>query len=186
MRHPQLVEALTEQAAKLWHTSNLFRIPGQERLAERLVDATFADTVFFTNSGAEAIECGIKMARKYHDDTGHPERYRIIAFDGRVPRPHAGDASPPAARTKYLKGFGPLVDGLRPRRRSAISNELRAAIGPRPPAILVEPVQGEGGMRAGRRRLPARPARALRRVRPAAVLRRGPVRHGPHRQAVRP
>ena len=76
--HPHLVKALTEQAQKVWHTSNIFRIPGQERLAERLAKATFADTVFFANSGAEAIECGLKMVRKYHDDTGHPERYRIV------------------------------------------------------------------------------------------------------------
>ena len=86
--HPHLVKALTDQAAKLWHTANLFRIPGQERLAERLVANSFADTVFFTNSGAEAVECGLKMLRKYHDDFGDPNRYRVItcggAFHGRT------------------------------------------------------------------------------------------------------
>ena len=80
--HPKLVSALTEQAGAVWHTSNLYHIPGQERLGERLAEATFADQVFFTNSGAEAMECAIKMARKYHAVEGSPERYRIITFDG--------------------------------------------------------------------------------------------------------
>src|SRR5690606_27715451 len=80
--HPHLVKALQDQAAKLWHCSNLFRIPGQERAGERLVAGTFADTVFFANSGAEAIECGLKMVRKYHDTTGNPERYRVITVEG--------------------------------------------------------------------------------------------------------
>jgi acetylornithine/N-succinyldiaminopimelate aminotransferase len=80
--HPHLVKALTEQAQKIWHTSNLFQMPGQERLAQRLIDNTFADTVFFTNSGAEALECSIKMARKYHAASGNPERFRLITFEG--------------------------------------------------------------------------------------------------------
>src|SRR4029079_8022299 len=80
--HPHLVKALTDQAQKVWHTSNVYMIPGQEKLAKRLTEATFADVIFFTNSGAEALECSIKMTRKYHSATGHPERYRIITFDG--------------------------------------------------------------------------------------------------------
>src|SRR5436305_10406874 len=80
--HPHLVEALTGQAQKIWHTSNIYTIPGQEKLARRLTEATFADTVFFNNSGAEALECAIKMARKYHAARGHPERYRLITFEG--------------------------------------------------------------------------------------------------------
>ena len=88
--HPHLVEALTEQAQKIWHTSNLYQAPGQEKLAERLIAATFADTVFFTNSGAEALECAIKMARKYHAAHGHPERYPPHHLRGRLPWPHAG------------------------------------------------------------------------------------------------
>src|SRR5262245_50991064 len=80
--HPHLVQALTDQAQKLWHVSNLWRIPGQEKLGERLTKASFADSVFFTNSCAEAIECGLKIVRKYHDETGHPERYRVITVEG--------------------------------------------------------------------------------------------------------
>ena len=144
--HPHLVKALTEQAQKLWHTSNIFRIPGQERLAQRLVDATFADTVFFANSGAEAIECGLKMIRKFHDDTGHPERYRVItcsgAFHGRTLATISA-----AGQEKYLKGFLPEVEGFDHVAFGNL-NELRAAIGPETAAVLVEPVQGEGGMRA--------------------------------------
>jgi len=144
--HPHLVKALTEQAQKLWHTSNIFRIPGQERLAQRLVDATFADTVFFANSGAEAIECGLKMIRNFHDDTGHPERYRVItcsgAFHGRTLATISA-----AGQEKYLKGFLPEVEGFDHVAFGNL-NELRAAIGPETAAVLVEPVQGEGGMRA--------------------------------------
>ena len=78
--HPHLISELTKQAERVWHTSNLYRIPAQEKLAQRLVSHTFADTVFFTNSGAEAMECAIKVARKYHSESGHPERYRLITF----------------------------------------------------------------------------------------------------------
>ena len=143
--HPHLVQALTEQAQKLWHTSNLFHIPGQERLAQRLTEASFADTVFFANSGAEAIECGLKMVRKFHDDTGHPERYRVItcsgAFHGRTLATISA-----AGQEKYLKGFLPEVEGFDHVAFGNL-NELRAAIGPETAAVLVEPVQGEGGMR---------------------------------------
>ena len=143
--HPYLVKALTEQAQKLWHTSNIFPIPLQQRMAERLIAKTFADTVFFTNSGAESVECGIKMIRKYHHDTGNPNRYRIIcatgAFHGRtLTTSFAG------GQDKLVHGFGPPVQGF-----DHVSfgnlNELRAAITPETAAILIEPVQGEGGIR---------------------------------------
>jgi acetylornithine/N-succinyldiaminopimelate aminotransferase len=144
--HPYLVKALTEQAGKLWHTSNVFRIPGQERLAERLVENTFADTVFFTNSGAEAVECGIKMVRKYFDEIGQPERYRIIAcnnaFHGRTLATIAA-----GGQDKLLKGFDPVVDGFDHVAFGNL-NEMRAAVTPETAAILIEPVQGEGGIRA--------------------------------------
>jgi len=143
--HPHLVAALTEQAGKVWHTSNLFRIPGQERLAERLVAATFADTVFFGNSGAEALECAIKMARKYHSTTGNPERWRVITFEGAF---HGRTLATIAAggQAKHLEGFGPPVPGFD---QVAFGDHeaMKAAIGPETAAILVEPVQGEGGIR---------------------------------------
>jgi acetylornithine/N-succinyldiaminopimelate aminotransferase len=143
--HPHLVKALTEQAQKLWHCSNVFQIPGQQRLAERLVENTFADTVFFGNSGAEALECAIKMVRKYQDETGSPDKYRIIAcegsFHGRTLATLAAAGNP-----KYLKGFAPDVDGFDHVAFGNL-NELRAAITPQTAAILVEPVQGEGGIR---------------------------------------
>jgi acetylornithine/N-succinyldiaminopimelate aminotransferase len=117
--HPHLVKALTEQAGRLWHTSNLYIIPEGERLARRLADATFADVVFFTNSGAEANECAIKMARKYQSAAGHPDRYRIITFEGAF---HGRTLATLAAggQQKYLDGFGPKVDGF-DRCRSAIT-----------------------------------------------------------------
>jgi acetylornithine/N-succinyldiaminopimelate aminotransferase len=144
--HPHLVAALKAQADKLWHCSNLYRIPEGERLAQRLVDASFADSVFFTNSGAEAVECGLKLVRKYHDATGRPERYRVItcsgAFHGRTL------ATISAGRQeKHTKGFEPLVDGFDQVAFENL-NELRGAITPETAAILIEPVQGEGGMRA--------------------------------------
>ncbi len=157
--HPHLVQALTEQAQKLWHTSNMFKIPGQERLAERLVAASFADSVFFTNSGAEAVECGLKMIRKYHDDFGDPERYRVITCRGSFHGRTLSTISA-AGQEKNLKGFGPEVDGFDHVAFGNL-NELRAAIGEQTAAILVEPVQGEGGM------TPA-PAEYLRGLRAAA------------------
>jgi acetylornithine/N-succinyldiaminopimelate aminotransferase len=143
--HPHLVAALTEQAGKLWHTSNLFRIPGGERLAERLCAATFADLVFFTNSGAEALEGAIKTARKYHAANGHPERYRLITFEGAF---HGRTLATIAAggQKKYLEGFGPPVDGF-DQVPFADHKALEAAIGPFTAGVLIEPVQGEGGLR---------------------------------------
>ncbi|WP_374371417.1 aspartate aminotransferase family protein [Dongia sp.] len=144
--HPHLVKALIEQGQKLWHTSNLYRIPGQERLAERLVAATFADKAFFANSGVEAVECGLKLIRKYHDDFGDPNRYRVIAFEGSF-HGRTMTALAAAGNEKYSKGYAPAVDGFD---HCAFGNlnEVRAKIGPETAAILIEPVQGEGGMRA--------------------------------------
>ncbi|WP_029350630.1 aspartate aminotransferase family protein [Bosea sp. 117] len=143
--HPHLVAALTEQAGKLWHLSNLFRIEGGERLARRLTDATFADTMFFTNSGAEALECAIKMARKYHSANGQPERYRIITFEGAF---HGRTLATIAAggNPKYLEGFGPAMPGFDQVPFGDLA-AVKAAIGPETGAILIEPVQGEGGVR---------------------------------------
>lgn len=144
--HPHLVAALTEQAGKLWHVSNLFEIPTQRRLAERLVEATFADKVFFTNSGAEALECAIKTARRYQYVNGHPERYRTITFEGAF---HGRTLATIAAggQEKYLEGFGPKVEGF----DQVPFDDLDAAekaIGPETAAILVETIQGEGGIRS--------------------------------------
>jgi acetylornithine/N-succinyldiaminopimelate aminotransferase len=144
--HPHLIEAVTEQAKKLWHVSNLFQIPGQQRLAERLVANSFADTVFFNNSGAEAVELSIKVARKYQSETGHPERYRVIACNGSFHgRSFATLAA--AGAEAYLKGFGPAMDGFDHVAFNNL-NEMRAAVTDQTAAILVEPVQGEGGVRA--------------------------------------
>ena len=143
--HPHLVEALKAQAEKLWHTSNLYTIPEGERLADRLAALTFADTMFFTNSGAEALECAIKMARKYQSASGRPERYRIITFSGAF---HGRTLTTIAAggNQKYLDGFGPPVDGF-DNVPFGDHEALKTAIGPETAAILVEPVQGEGGIR---------------------------------------
>ena len=143
--HPYLAEALSEQAKKLWHTSNLFRIPGGERLAERLKAVTFADTMFFTNSGAEALECAIKMARKYQYVSGHPEKNRIITFEGAF---HGRTLATIAAggNAKYLEGFGPEMPGFDQVPFGDL-DAVKAAITPQTGAILVEPVQGEGGVR---------------------------------------
>jgi acetylornithine/N-succinyldiaminopimelate aminotransferase len=144
--HPHLIDAVTAQAKKLWHSSNLFNIPGQQRLAERLVANSFADTVFFNNSGAEAMEMSIKVARKYQSETGHPERYRVIACNGSFHgRSFATLAA--AGAEPYLKGFGPVMDGFDHVAWDNL-NEMRAAVNDKTAAILVEPVQGEGGVRA--------------------------------------
>ncbi|HHK73648.1 MAG TPA: aspartate aminotransferase family protein [Rhizobiales bacterium] len=143
--HPRLVEALGAQAAKLWHTSNLYQIPGQEKLARRLVEASFADTVFFTNSGAEALEAAIKTARRYHYVGGAPERFAMITFEGAF---HGRTLATIAAggQAKYLEGFGPKTAGF----DQVPFNDIEAvkeAITPQTAGILVEPVQGEGGIR---------------------------------------
>ena len=109
--HPELVAALTAQAGQLWHTSNLYFIPAQQKLADQLVDLTFADTVFFTNSGTESCELAVKMARKYFYDKGRPDRVEIITFDGSFHgRSSAGIAA--AGSEKMTKGFGPLLSGF--------------------------------------------------------------------------
>jgi acetylornithine/N-succinyldiaminopimelate aminotransferase len=144
--HPHLIEAVTAQANTLWHTSNLFQIPGQQRLAERLVANSFADTVFFNNSGAEAVELSLKVVRKYQSETGHPERYRVIGCHGSFHgRSFATLAA--AGAEGYLKGFGPVMDGFDHVAFNNL-NEMRAAVTDQTAAILVEPVQGEGGVRA--------------------------------------
>jgi acetylornithine/N-succinyldiaminopimelate aminotransferase len=142
--HPRLVAALTEQAGKLWHTSNLYRVEGQERLAERLVANTFADKVFFCNSGAEACEAAIKASRRYQFVSGRPERWRIITFTGAF---HGRTLATIAAggNAKYLEGFGPPVEGF----DQVPFGDLEAvekAIGPETAAIMIEPAQGEGGV----------------------------------------
>ncbi|MGD9915206.1 MAG: aspartate aminotransferase family protein [Rhizobiaceae bacterium] len=143
--HPHLVEALTEQAGKLWHVSNMFEIPQQRRLGERLVAATFADKVFFTNSGAEALECAIKTARRYHYVNGNPERFRVITFEGAF---HGRTLATIAAggQQKYLEGFGPKVEGFDQVPFDDI-DAAEKAITPETAAILLEPIQGEGGIR---------------------------------------
>jgi len=143
--HPHLVAALTEQAGKIWHTSNLYQMPGQERLARRLIEHSFADTVFFTNSGAEALECAIKMARKYQSAIGHPERYRLITFEGAF---HGRTLATIAAggNAKYIEGFGPPVTGFDQVPFADLS-AVEAAITPETAGVLLEPVQGEGGLR---------------------------------------
>ena len=156
--HPKLVGALTEQAGKLWHVSNLYRVPGQESLSRKLVDNSFADTVFFTNSGAEAVELAIKMARRYHYANGHPERFHIITFEGAF---HGRTIAAIAAtgNEKYLEGFGPKSPGFDQVPFGDLV-ALRAAIGPETAALMIEPIQGEGGVR------PADPdyLRALRKL----------------------
>jgi acetylornithine/N-succinyldiaminopimelate aminotransferase len=142
--HPHLVEALRKQAGKLWHTSNLYQIPVQERLATRLVAASFADQAFFCNSGAEAIECALKIARRFHYGNGAPERFRVLTFEGAF---HGRTLTTIAAggQPKHLEGFGPGVDGF----DQAEFGDLKAAgqaIGPETAAIMVEPIQGEGGV----------------------------------------
>ncbi len=143
--HPHLVKALTEQAQKIWHTSNIYQMPGQENLAKRLIDKTFADTVFFCNSGAEALELSIKMARKYHYANGQPERFEIITFEGAF---HGRTLATLAAggQEKYLEGFGPKSPGFK-QVPFADHLALESAIGVETAAILIEPIQGEGGIR---------------------------------------
>ncbi len=143
--HPHLVEALKRQAEKLWHTSNLYQSPGQERLAKRLTDLTFADKVFFTNSGAEAIECAIKTARRYFFSKGQPERYNIVTFEQAF---HGRTTTTVAAggNEKYIEGFGPKAPGFHKVPFGDIE-AVKAAVNDDTAAILIEPVQGEGGIR---------------------------------------
>ena len=154
--HPHLTAALHDQGAKLWHTSNLYRIPGGERLADRLVANTFADVVFFTNSGAEANEAAIKLARKYQSACGTPERFRIVTFEGAF---HGRTLATVAAggQQKYIDGFGPKVDGF-----DQVPFDdwaaFEGAVGPETGAVMVEPIQGEGGIRV----VPPERLRALR------------------------
>lgn len=143
--HPHLVAALKDQADKVWHLSNLYEVPGQESLGRRLTDATFADKVFFTNSGAEALECAIKTARRYHFAKGHPSKFHIITFEGAF---HGRTIATIAAggQEKYLEGFGPKAPGF----LQVPFGDIRAvkdAITEETAAILIEPVQGEGGIR---------------------------------------
>jgi acetylornithine/N-succinyldiaminopimelate aminotransferase len=144
--HPHLVKALQEQATKLWHMSNLFKSPDGEILAARLCEQSFADYVFFCNSGAEAMEGVIKLVRHHHFSKGHPERYRIITFEGAF---HGRTLATLAATgsAKYLEGFGPLMDGFDQVPHGDIE-AVKKAIGPNTAGILIEPVQGEGGVRS--------------------------------------
>jgi acetylornithine/N-succinyldiaminopimelate aminotransferase len=143
--HPHLVAALQAQAAKLWHVSNLFKSPDGERLAARLCEQSFAVLVFFANSGAEAVECTIKVMRRYHASKGHPERYRIVtfvgAFHGRTLATLAATGS-----AKYLEGYGPPMDGFDQVPLDDIE-AVKKAIGPATAGILIEPLQGESGVR---------------------------------------
>jgi len=143
--HPHMIAALTAQAQKVWHVSNLYEVPEAERVAQRLCDASFADVVFFCNSGAEAMECTIKMARKYHSANGAPERYRIITFEGAF---HGRTLATLAAggQKKYLDGFGPVMEGFD---QVPFGNleATKAAVTRETGAILIEPIMGEGGMR---------------------------------------
>ena len=143
--HPRLVAALAEQAQKVWHVSNLYQIPEAERVAQRLCDASFADVVFFCNSGAEAMECAIKMVRKYQSANGAPERYRVITFEGAF---HGRTLATLAAggQKKYLDGFGPVVEGFDQVPFSDLEATKRAVTA-ETAAILIEPIMGEGGVR---------------------------------------
>ncbi|MTI00536.1 MULTISPECIES: aspartate aminotransferase family protein [Alphaproteobacteria] len=156
--HPALVNALTEQAHALWHVSNLYQIPQQQALADKLVEHTFADTVFFTNSGTEACELAVKMARKYFYDKGQPERVEIITFDGSFHgRSSAGIAA--AGSEKMTKGFGPLLPGF----VHVMFGDLDGvtnAITDKTAAIMIEPIQGEGGIRP----VPDAELKALRQI----------------------
>lgn len=142
--HPHLIKAIQKQAGKVMHYSNLYRIPGQELLAQRLVDHSFASSVFFCNSGAEAVECGIKMVRRYHAENGNPEKYKIItcsdSFHGRTLATLSA-----AKNKKHTAGFLPMLDGFDQIKFNDL-NEIKSTINEETAAILVEPIQGEGGI----------------------------------------
>lgn len=156
--HPHLVETLKRQADEIWHLSNLFEIPGQKKLATRLCDNSFADRVFFTNSGVEAMEMAIKNARRYHYAKGNPERVNIITFEGAF---HGRSTTTIAAggQAKYLEGFGPIAPGFI-NLPFGDHDALKSAIDDKTAAILVEPIQGEGGIRE----VPAQCLRGLRQL----------------------
>jgi acetylornithine/N-succinyldiaminopimelate aminotransferase len=156
--NPKLVAALTAQAEKVWHVSNLYRIPESEKLADRLCALSFAETVFFQNSGAEAIECAIKMTRKYQSVSGRPERFRIVTFEGAF---HGRTLAAIAAtgNKKYLEGFGPPVEGF-DQVPFADLDATKKAIGPHTAGIMIEPIMGEGGVRV----VPHTFLRALRKL----------------------
>lgn len=143
--HPHLVQALKEQAEKLWHISNLYEIPGQAELGQRLCNATFADKVFFTNSGAEALECAIKTARRHHFSKGNADRFEILTFEGAF---HGRTLATIAAggQEKYLEGFGPKAPGFRQIAKPDL-DLVKAVVTDKTAAILIEPIQGEGGIR---------------------------------------
>lgn len=144
--HPELVQAVKDQAEKLWHVSNIFRIPGQEALADALCESSFADVVFFTNSGTEAVECALKTARKYHSANGQPERIDIYGFDGSFHGRTYG-AINAAANPSYTEGFGPPMQGFH-QLKWGDKDALKAAFeNPTTAAVILEPVQGEGGCR---------------------------------------
>ena len=145
--NPVLVQAVKDQAEKLWHVSNIFKIPGQEALADALCEKSFADVVFFTNSGTEAVECALKTARRYHFANGQPERIDVYGFDGSFHGRTYG-AINAAANPSYTNGFGPPMEGFH-QLVFGDHEALKAAIAhPNTAAIIVEPVQGEGGCRA--------------------------------------
>lgn len=154
--NPALVAALTEQAGRVWHVSNVYRIPEQERLADMLVERTFADTVFFTNSGTEAAELAIKMARKYWHEKGDPDRIEILTFEGAFHGRSTG-AIAAAGSEKMVKGYGPLMPGFRALPWGDLA-AVKAAISDRTAAVMIEPIQGEGGIRP----LPDEDLRAIR------------------------
>ena len=156
--HPKLVDALVEQAGKVWHTSNLYNIPEQQRLADRLTANSFAETVFFCNSGAEAVEASIKLMRKYHSADGNPERYRMISFEGSFHGRTLATISA-GASDAHRAGFGPAVEGFDHVAFGNI-NEVRAAVTGETAGIMIEPVQGEGGIRPANRQF-LRDLRAL-------------------------
>ena len=143
--NPALIKALTEQAGKLWHTSNLYRVPGQESLSQKLVANTFADTVFFTNSGTEAIELAIKMARRHHFVNGQPNRFHIVSFEGAF-HGRTMAAINAGGNEKYLEGFGPRMAGFDQVPLGDL-DALKKIVGPHTAALIIEPLQGEGGVR---------------------------------------
>ena len=142
--HPKLVKVLADQGSKLWHTSNLYTVPKQEELANELTDNTFADKVFFTNSGAESVECSIKIARRFYFSKGQPNKNRIISFEGSFHGRTMGTISAAGSR-KLLEGFGPKLPGFDIVRKLSLESVERK-ISERTCAILVEPILGEGGI----------------------------------------